>query len=49
MTMWLNPGVVPPPTLAGPIKRDWYALMGAHVHVWVRVWGITSPLELEES
>ena len=27
--IWLNPGVVPPPTLAGPVKRDWYTLMGA--------------------
>ena len=25
----LNPGVVPPPTPAGPVKRDWYTLMGA--------------------
>ena len=27
--IWLNPGVVPPPTPAGPVKRDWYMLMGA--------------------
>ena len=26
---WLNPAVVPPPTPAGTVKRDWYALMGA--------------------
>ena len=26
--IWLNPGVVPPPTPAGPVKRDRYALMG---------------------
>ena len=25
----LNPGVSPPPTPAGPVKRDWYTLMGA--------------------
>ena len=24
----LNPGVAPPPTPAGPVKRDWYTLMG---------------------
>ena len=29
MTIWLNPGVQPPATLAGPVKRDRYALMGA--------------------
>ena len=29
MTIWLDPGVAPRPTLAGPVKRDWYALMGA--------------------
>ena len=27
--IWLNPGVVSPPTPAGPVKRDWHALMGA--------------------
>ena len=27
--IWLNPGVVPPPTLAGPVKRNWYRLIGA--------------------
>ena len=29
METWLNPGMVPLPTPAGPVKRDWYALMGA--------------------
>ena len=28
---WLNPGVVPPPTPASRVKRDWYVLMGAFV------------------
>ena len=44
----LNPGVVPPPTPASPVKRDWYALM-AHLRRLLprlRVWGITSPLKL---
>ena len=27
--MWLNSSVVPPPTLAAPVKRDWYTSMGA--------------------
>ena len=27
--IWLDPGVVPPPTRAGPVKRDRYLLMGA--------------------
>ena len=27
--IWLNPGVVCPLTPAGPVKRDWYMLMGA--------------------
>ena len=27
--IWLNPGVVHPPTPAGPVKQDWYTLMGA--------------------
>ena len=29
LSIWLDPGVVPPPTLAGPVKRDWYMFMGA--------------------
>ena len=29
IAIWLNPGVVPLPTLAGPVKRDLYALIGA--------------------
>ena len=28
IVIWLNPGVVPPLTLTGPLKGDWYALMG---------------------
>ena len=24
---WLNPGVLHPPTPAGPVTRDWYTLM----------------------
>ena len=31
IVIWLNPGVVPPLTLTGPVKRDWYAFMGAFV------------------
>ena len=27
--IWLNPGVVPPPTPSDPVKRDWYILIGA--------------------
>ena len=27
--IWLNPGVVPLRTPAGPVKREWYTLMGA--------------------
>ena len=27
MDVWLNHGVVPPPTPAGPVKGEWYALM----------------------
>ena len=27
LSIWLNPGVVPPPTQADPIKRDWYTLI----------------------
>ena len=33
----LNHGVVPPPTPAGPLKRDWYALMGAFA------WAFATP------
>ena len=29
MVIWLKPGVVPPPTPTGPVKRDWFTLMGA--------------------
>ena len=29
IVIWLEPGVVPTPTPAGPVKRDGYALMGA--------------------
>ena len=29
LNIWLNPGMVPPPTPAGPVKGDWYTLMGA--------------------
>ena len=29
MIIWLNHGVVPPPTPAGPVKRNWYASMHA--------------------
>ena len=29
MGITLNPGMVPPPTPAGPVKLNWYALMGA--------------------
>ena len=29
MGIWLNPGVVPPPTSAGPVQRDFYKLMAA--------------------
>ena len=28
-SIWLDPGVVPPPPAAGPVKQDWYTLMGA--------------------
>ena len=27
--IWLDPLVVPPPTPADPLKRDWYTLMRA--------------------
>ena len=27
--IWLNPGLVPPPTPAGRVKSDWYTLNGA--------------------
>ena len=26
--IWLNSGSLPPPTKVGPVKRDWYMLMG---------------------
>ena len=29
IVIWPKPRVMPLPTLAGPVKRDWYALMGA--------------------
>ena len=32
--IWLNPGAVPQSTPASPIKRDWYALMGAFASVF---------------
>ena len=28
-SIWLNPGVLPPPTPADPVERDWYASLGA--------------------
>ena len=34
--IWLNPGVVPLPALAGPVKRDGYTFMGAHASAVVR-------------
>ena len=27
--IWLNPRVMPPCTPSGPVKRDWYTLIGA--------------------
>ena len=49
--IWLKPGVVPPLTPAGPVKRDSYALMGAIALAFATptVWGITSPLKPEEA
>ena len=29
LSISLNPGVVPPSTQAGPVKRHWYTFMGA--------------------
>ena len=29
IVIWLNAGMMPPPTSAGLVKRGWYALMGA--------------------
>ena len=29
MVIWLNLGVLPPPTTAGPVKSDWCTLIGA--------------------
>ena len=34
LSIWLDPGVVPPPTPAGPIKPDWYTLVGALASVF---------------
>ena len=34
MQIYLNPGVVPPPTTADPVKSDRYALMGAFASVF---------------
>ena len=50
MEIWLDLGVVPPPTPTGPVKRDWYMLMGAFASAFtrLRVWGIASPLKVEE-
>ena len=35
--IWLSPDVVPPPTPASPVKRDWYTLMGASA------WAVATP------
>ena len=29
--IWLNSAVVPLPSQAGPVRRDWYALMGRFI------------------
>ena len=48
--IWLNLDVVPPPTPADPLEEintcSWAHLLRLLPHL--RVWGITSPLKLEE-
>ena len=45
IVMWLTPGVVPPPTPTGPVRRDWYALMGAFASAFTT----TTRMEDQES
>ena len=45
--IWLSPGVVPPPTLAGPIKRDGYILMGAFASAFATLTRMGNPESLQ--
>ena len=47
ITIWLNPSVVPPPTPAGPVKRDWYALIGAFASAFATPTRMGDHLKLE--